>query len=79
MFTLQRLPVARVNGAKVGGKIVLDERPALAGLGTGYDARACFFLHRNRVHIQELSGLLQVQGFHGASRRSFSRIVLRGS
>lgn len=79
MFTLQRLPVASVKGAKVGSKIVFNEGPAFARLGAGDDTGARFFLNRNGVQIQELSGLLQVQRFHDAGRRSFSRIVLRGS
>lgn len=79
MFTLQRLPVARVKGAKVGSKIVFNEGPAFTRLGARDDAGARFFLHRNGVQIQELSGLLQVQCFHGAGRRSSFRIVLRGS
>ena len=79
MFTLQRLPVGRVKGAKVGSKVVFNEGPAFTRLGAGDDAGPRFLLHRNGMHIQELSGLLQVESFHGAGRRSFSRIVLRGS
>jgi hypothetical protein len=62
--TLQRLPGGRIKRAEIGGKVVLEEDTALAGLRAGNDAGASFFLHRHRVHVEEVGRLLDVQCSH---------------
>jgi hypothetical protein len=62
--TLQRLPGGRIKRAEIGGKVVLEKDPALAGLRAGDDAGAGFLLHRHGVHVEEVGRLLDVQCSH---------------
>jgi len=64
MLTLQRLPVARIERAEISSKIVFNEGPALPRLGARDDAGARLFLHRDRMHVEELRRLLEIQRFH---------------
>jgi hypothetical protein len=64
MVTLQRLPVARIERTEISSKIVFNEGPALTWLGAGDDAGARLFLHCDRMQVEELRRLLEIQRFH---------------
>ena len=51
-------------------QVKLDEYPALADLGTGYIASACFLLQSDRMNLEQLGGLSQGERIHAAISKS---------
>ncbi|MFZ5502273.1 MAG: hypothetical protein ACOY3V_01855 [Pseudomonadota bacterium] len=47
-------------------QVKLDEHPALADFGAGNFACARLLLQRDRMNLEQVGGLLQSEGVHGA-------------
>ena len=58
------MPAASVKLAEIRGKVVFEEHPALARLGRFEAALASVDAQHGGRHVQEASGLLQVETAH---------------
>ena len=67
------MPVLRIERPEVGDKVILQERPALAGFGTAnlsiFHPASQFFL----AELEEVGSLLKVQSANGTGNQSCSR------
>jgi hypothetical protein len=82
--TLQRLPGGRIERAEIGGKVLLEEDPALAGLRAREQSGARPLEHRHRVHVEECRRLREVERAHredpfaGLNKRKPSTLSIKG-